>query len=145
MDRVTALSAAESMVGEMLPSDTPAVDALLARSVIPDQAGRWPGQTGWTPSYDPNWLAAEAVQVHFIKSMADGTVTRWTSEGTTMESTPADLAGMVAALRARSIIATQSPATLGVLDVERTDGPHFIPRSGSRPYGDAGGIIGNWS
>ena len=147
MDRAKAIEAARALAGTMFPPDTEtaALDALLARSVVPDMVGRWPADPNWTPSYDPDWLAAEAVNVHLIRSMSDGVVTRWTSEGTTFESTPADLMGMVSALRARSIIASWADGSLSYIDVHRTDDTGYRPRSGSWPYSDRDDVVGNWS
>ena len=146
MDRANALAAARKLVGTMFPTDdASAVDALLARSVVPDVMGRWPHDPLWVATYDPNWLAAEAVHEHLIASMTSGVVTRWTSEGTTFESTPADLVGMVAQLRARSTIARWAEGSLSYVDVRRSDDPGYRPRSGAWPFNDRDEVIGNWA
>ena len=142
-DRVTAVETAKGLIGELWPADQAMVDTILARSVMPDIRGCLPYATGWAPAYDPYWLAAEAVQLAQLAAMRAGTITRWTSEGTTVESQPADLAGLAASLRSQSYIAKVSEGRLDTLSAEHPRG-YAVPRSADDQTAGPR-VIGNWS
>ena len=70
MDRAATIAAIGGMLGtfaENVPDET--WDVVLARSVIPDTAGRWPGSAGYVDSYDPEWAAAELVSIRIDQTM----------------------------------------------------------------------------
>lgn len=110
MDRAATIAAIGGMLGtfaENVPDET--WDVVLARSVVPDTAGRWPGSAGYVDSYDPEWAAAELVSIRIDQTMTSETVTEWSSEGSRFRSTPADLVSLEQRLRSRSVIARCQP------------------------------------
>lgn len=143
MDRASTITAVGGMLGDLAADVTEATwDVVLARSVIPDTAERMPGTAGYVDSYDPDWAAAELVSTLFDQTLATGVVTKWSSEGTTMEATPAALAELEQRLRSRSVIAKYAaPDSFGVAVAPGGfDQPPYGPRSQSGRRG----VIGNW-
>lgn len=118
MDRAATITAVGEILG-VFAEDVPAAtwDQVLARSVLPDDAGSWPGTTGYVDNYDPDWAAAELVAVKLLQSMTTDRLVEWSSEGSRFKSTPAQLTALEAQLRARSIIAKYAPNTLERLDL----------------------------
>ena len=144
MDRTAAIAAATNALGGFSTQVSPADwEAALGRSVIPDAAGRWPTNEQWVASYEPYWLAAEVVEMAELRAMSSGQVKRWTSEGTTVEETPANLLAFAAGLRARSTIVA-APQVLGELAVPTTAG-EYDTRSQGWDGAPRPGVIGNWS
>lgn len=71
-----------------------------------DDQDRRPGQDGYVDSYDPAWLAAEAVSLLAIRSSGQDRTTRLSVNGDTIEVTPGNLEWMAAELRKRSPLYT---------------------------------------
>jgi hypothetical protein len=145
MDRALAEVDARQILGALADKATAEdwTDALDA-SVMPDQAGRWPNSAGWVPSCDPFWTAAQIADTLALRAMTVAQVTKWTSEGTSVETQAADLVTLAASLRARSSIPVES-ANLIALGVTQDAGVKYDPRSGSWPNTGDGAIVGNWS
>lgn len=143
MDRATVEARVREIVGDL--ADGVDLDVAAAASVIPDAAGRLPGAEGYVPTYDEFWMAAEVVDAQLVRGMSRGTVTRWSSEGTTMEVQPADLSALAYNLRTRSRIFALAQALdrLGVIEVPGHQ--HGTPRSASDWTEGYGRVIGNWS
>lgn len=144
MDRAATIAAIGGMLGtfaENVPDET--WDVVLARSVVPDTAGRWPGSAGYMDSYDPDWAAAELVSIRIDQTMTSETVTEWSSEGTRFRSTPAELVALEQRLRDRSVIARCQPAdVLGRIVVPSTR-INYGTRSGGWPDTEHRHIITN--
>ena len=144
MDRADTIAAVRGMLGtfaEDVPDET--WDVVLARSVIPDTAGRWPGSAGYVDSYDPDWAAAELVSIRIDQTMTAETVTEWSSEGTRFRSTPAELVALEQRLRDRSVIMRCQPAdVLGRITVPGNT-VNYGPRSGGWPDTERRHVITN--
>lgn len=136
MDRFEALAEAERLIGPALAADLTVSDwdAALALSLLPDASGVLPGGTGYVDTYDPHWVAAEAVTALAIRTAASGTLQKFTAEGATFETAGPDLWAMAALLRARSIIGKANTAALGLLEVDGRLSTYY-PTSGTRTGG----------
>ena len=143
MDRAATITAVGGILG-VFAEDVPDAtwDQVLARSALPDDAGRWPGTTGYVDNYDPDWAAAELVAVKLLQTMTTDTLVEWSSEGSRFKSTPAELSALEQQLRDRSIIAVYLPNTLERLDLPRA-GTGYDPRSGGWPDRNRLGVITN--
>ena len=143
MDRAATITAVGGILG-VFAEDVPDAtwDQVLARSVLPDDAGRWPGTTGYVDNYDPDWAAAELVAVKLLQTMTTDTLVEWSSEGSRFKSTPAELSALEKQLRARSIIAVYLPNTLERLDLPGVS-TGYDPRSGGWPDRSRLGVITN--
>lgn len=144
MDRAATITTVGGILGtfaEAVPDAT--WDQVLARSVLPDDAGRWPGTTGYVNNYDPDWAAAELVAVKLLQAMTTDTLVEWSSEGSRFKSTPAELSALEQQLRRRSIIAAYLPDTLERLDLPAGDGTGYDPRSGAWPNRSRLGVVTN--
>lgn len=62
----------------------------VRQAVTVDAAGRLPYTEGWIPTYEPFWAAGVAAQMLATRAAMNGGVTRWTSEGTTVERSVPD-------------------------------------------------------
>ena len=144
MDRADTITAVGGILGDTFTEGTTDAtwDQVLARSVLPDDAGRWPGSSGYVDNYDPDWAAAELVAVRLLQAMTTDTLVEWSSEGSRFKSTPAELSALEQQLRGRSIIATYLPNTLERLDLPRA-GTGYDPRSGGWPDYARLGVITN--
>lgn len=131
MDRAKTIDTVTELLGEDLANlSEDGWDRVLARSVIPDDAGRYPDATGYTPNYDPDWAAAEVVAEALQRAMTGERVLEWSSEGTRMKVLPADLAGLETLLRDRSVVRKAQQDTMDRLQIPGTL-PNYAPRSGS--------------
>lgn len=105
-------------------SDTDLQNALDA-SLIPDDAGVWPGRPGYVTTYDLDWAAAEACTIRAFRVAAQTTetVTRISSEGSAFEAKTVrpDWSGLARRWRIRSKIgqAIGYGAALGVIEVNQ--------------------------
>ena len=144
MDATAAMIAATNALGALSESVT-ADDwkAALSASVIPDTANRWPNTDGWVASHDAWWLAAEAVNALALRAMGTGVVTKWQSEGTTVESTPADLFAMARAFRAKSTVPQSAELFTAVAVLGDATG--YDPRSQAWAGERRTPVLGNWS
>ena len=143
MDRPNTIAAVGGILGTFTDGvDDATWDRVLERSVLPDDAGRWPGTTGYVDNYDPDWAAAELVAVKLLQTMTTDTLVEWSSEGSRFKSTPAELTALEAQLRARSIIAKYAPNTLERLDLPGVS-TGYDPRSGGWPDRSRLGVITN--
>lgn len=88
--RQEALGRLEAMLGGVGGSLAPeTLRAALEGAVVPDEAGRTPQDTGWQPSYDLEWAAAQACEAIALTQAITGAgerVKRVSSEGTTIET-----------------------------------------------------------
>ena len=133
MDRADTIAAVGGILGTFTDGVSDATwDQVLARSVLPDDAGVWPGAAGYVNNYDPDWAAAELVAVKLLQAMTTDTLVEWSSEGSRFKSTPAELTALEAQLRARSIIAAYVPNTMERLELPRPRSG-YDPRSGGWP------------
>lgn len=144
MDRALAEAAARNLLGDLASQGTvDDWDAAFAASVTPDLAGRWPTHVDWVPSYDFYWVAAEVADALALRAMTVANVVRWTSEGTSVETKPAELVELAAKLRTRSSIPTEAVNLVGLATTAPAGG--YDPRSGSWPGTGSPGVVGNWS
>lgn len=72
----------------------------LDHALIPDSAGRWPGQAGYTPTHDVAFAAYQLVG--FLAAQPQ--VTTAQSEGTSVTAAPPDWAALLRYLAGLSII-----------------------------------------
>lgn len=143
MDRPNTIAAVGGILGTFTDGvDDATWDRVLERSVLPDDAGVWPGGTGYVDNYDPDWAAAELVAAKLLQTMTTDTLVEWSSEGSRFKSTPAQLTALEAQLRARSIIAKYAPNTLERLDLPGVS-TGYDPRSGGWPDRSRLGVITN--
>lgn len=130
MNQIDAQLTAEALIGNLAGSLTSEVWSIAAdRSLTLDSAGRRPGDDGYQESYDPHWLAAEAVSILAVQSLAGDGVREFTSEGATFKLSTPDLHRMAAELRAQSALSRLAGSKLGVIEA---DGrlSDYAPRSG---------------
>lgn len=92
------------------PEDYP---ALLAESATYDSEGRLPGAQGYDETVDERWFAAAAAELIGVRSAAQGTIKRATSEGATFEFADTDWPAIAARLRALSPLAVIKEAQGG--------------------------------
>ena len=129
MDQINAQLTAEALIGDMAGGlSTELWEIAASRALTLDSAGRHPGDEGYQPSYDPHWLAAEAVSILAVQSLAGDGVREFTSEGATFKLSAPDLHRMAAELRAQSALSRLA----GKLGVIEADGrlSDYAPRSG---------------
>ena len=93
-------------------------EVAVGASRIPDKAGKLPGQPGYTPTYDPHWLAAEAVELAAVHQAAGGELQEFDSEGARFKFTPPDLHALAQHLRAKSLIGRLNRHRQAVLSVD---------------------------
>jgi len=145
MDRALAESNARDILGEIASRGTAADwTAALDAAVTPDLAGRWPTAVDWVPTYDPYWTAAEVVDALALRALTVANVTKWTSEGTSVETQAVDYVTLAAKLRAKSSIPV-SPTNVVALGISQDNGSGYDTRSGSWPDSNGPSIVGNWS
>lgn len=85
----------------------------LDDAVIPDSEGRWPGETGYKPTYDVYYAALQLVL--YLKSLPS--VTTATSEGTSVTTKPADWDAVLWFLRSKSKILRKTSAVLQIVPI----------------------------
>lgn len=130
MDQINAQLAAEALIGNLAGGlSTELWEIAASRALTLDSAGRHPGDDGYQESYDPHWLAAEAVSILAVQSLAGDGVREFTSEGATFKLSAPDLHRMAAELRAQSALSRLAGGNLGVIEA---DGrlSDYAPRSG---------------
>lgn len=135
MEKLEAQQMMADLIGPLADCVPDSVlEAATAAAITYDPQGRTPDQPGYVESYDPHWLAAEAVTALAVKQLGEDTITRFTSEGATFETRRADLFAMADRLRAQSALARAAGAGLGMLEV---DGQlaGYTPTSHGRPAG----------
>lgn len=119
MDKLAALEAAAGYIGPLADCIPEAImDAATSAALTLDPAGRTPDHPDYVETYDPHWLAADAVEAMAVRQLGEDQLVRFTSEGATFETSRADLFAMADRLRARSMIARASRTGLGVLEVD---------------------------
>ncbi len=122
MDQETAITEAKQLVGDEIAEQLDAKDweGVAARAVTFDEARNRPGHPDWVPSYDPYWLAAEAVTRLAIRTVGTGgALEGFTSEGSTFKFSTGNLWAMASALRGMSPLSKLSGG-LGVIQVDGT-------------------------
>ena len=122
-----ATDRAAELLGHLVVSDL-AMAAHVEWASVPDSAGVSPGGAGWVPTFDPYMAAAHAAYEMAVTTMGAASITQWSSEGTTLHSTPADLFGMAERLYQLSPWHVRSTGSLRVLSLPRSGLP-FRPRS----------------
>lgn len=93
MIQLVAIEALAGMVdATAVPAlSSPDLEACLNLSVIPDSAGTPPNTTGWTPTWDLDWAAAETCVLRHLRSQtlqAADKVTLIESEGSRFQIKP---------------------------------------------------------
>ena len=130
MDQINAQFTAQALIGDLASGlSTELWEIAASRALTLDSAGRHPGDEGYQSSYDPHWLAAEAVSILAVQSLAGDGVREFTSEGATFKLSAPDLHRMAAELRAQSALSRLAGSKLGVIEA---DGrlSDYAPRSG---------------
>lgn len=119
MDEQRAIAAATALLG---PAAKPFLSdplwswaALLAESVIPDAAGKLPGQAGYAPTYEPYWLAGQAAAQIDLWQAATPRTTKLSVDGDSIEKAAAQWGAVAASLRERSPIAAIAAGGGGML------------------------------
>lgn len=121
-DAITTLAAmVEAATSPTLSDDD--LRTALAAAVIPDKTGSRPGDTGWTPTWDLEWAAAETADLRALRATQSPmpTVTKFSSEGSTFDLTTGrtDWAAVAHMWRSRSQLGQQLGygTQLGVIDI----------------------------
>ena len=110
------------------------LQAALNASVVPDLNGVWPGQPGYTATYDLHWAAAEALTLRAARAAMSSseTLTKVQSEGTSFEvqSSRPDWLALARHWRASSLIGREIGygQDLGVAEIASADSG-FVPAS----------------
>ena len=119
MDKDAAIARAKKLVGDLAQqiSDEHWEYAAEDAHTI-DPAGKIPGQDGYTPTYDPHWLAAAAVEGLAVRTLGQGGLLSFTSEGATFAFKAPDLFGAAAMLRAKSPLSRLAARLDGVIEVD---------------------------
>jgi hypothetical protein len=89
------------------------VDELLEQSRVRDSEGRRPGEQGYVETYSLNWAAYLVAQRKALIVSQSSTITRFTSEGSTVERTAVDWTA-VAQTFARDAAAAAGVVSSGV-------------------------------
>lgn len=110
--RQEALGRLEAMLGDAGNLLTPDIlRAAIDSAVVPDGDGRTPQDTGWEPTWDLEWAAAQACETLGFLQAANPAerVKRISSEGATIEveTTDTDWNGLARAWYRRSALARQ--------------------------------------
>lgn len=121
MTRDDAIAFVNSLLGDGVLPDF-LIGQAVDGAVIPDDAGRMPGDPQWTPTFDGWWAAADAALL--ADTMQGDRLTSVTSEGTTMQIAPTDWHARANTWRARSSIGT---SRIGTITVPRN--PPYRPTS----------------
>lgn len=134
------------------PLSAAELDACLQASALADADGRAPTDPDWTPTFDFPEAAAQACELRAAKAATSETLTQVTSEGTTLQVTPADWSKMAEWWRHRS--RAGSAPSVGVVGIDTHSRPGGWPRSAyggpeinwdHLPPSAIPGVIGNWS
>lgn len=128
MDQTQAIAEAQAIIG-------PSAAALLTGTDWTLAAGKAPTATDAKGAavFDPWLVAAEAADLLGIRSQGNGGVTKYTSEGTTIERSTAQWFDMAASLRAKAA-SYQQQAAVGVVHIA-TGGPGYLPASAAQGDG----------
>ncbi len=119
MSEQTAITDAKTLVGEVADQISEAQwEHAASDAHLPDRAGRLPGDPDWEPTFDPAWIAANAVELLAIRGLGEDGLQRFTSEGASFELREADLFGMARQLRRRSKVARLTGSGLGAIEVD---------------------------
>lgn len=95
----------------------------LANALIPDALGVWPGQPGYTATYDVYWAAIGIIS--FLQ--AQPVVRQSSSEGTSVSVDAPNWAGLIAWYRSMSLVAGATKETvLGTVAIPST---HHVYRT----------------
>jgi len=133
LDEATAV--AKALIGPIADQVSPEQWASsAATSLVPDSDGNSPGSAGYTPTYEPYWLAAEVVESHAItQQLSGGALTSFTSEGASFHFEATDLFRLAGKIRAKSPISRVCASFSRVLvDGQLSD---YVPASGKRLAG----------
>lgn len=141
MDLDEATTAAKALIGpiaDLVTAEQWASSA--ATSLVPDEEKRLPGSTGYAPTYEPYWLAAEVIEAYAItQQLGGGALTSFTSEGASFQFVSADLFELAGKLRSKSPISR----VCGGLGRIQVDGglSDYVPTSGRRLAGLPTGVV----
>ena len=131
--KTEAVGLVGSTVASLLTDDD--WERAAARSKTFDDEGRIPGQIGYVDSYDPAWMAADAVYLHAIQQYSqDRTKRLTTSDGDTIEVVLGDLYTLARELRRRSpLYALAQAGSAGLVEIRIPSAlSHFKPTSHGR-------------
>ena len=148
MDKPTTINTIKRLVGDhavsLLSDDD--LDHAVDQAAIPDATGAMPGATGWLPTFEPYWAAAEAVTLLAVRAATAPTLTKVTAEGATFERRPPNWWTAAETLRAQSPLARAIRAATGGLGIIQIDGgAGYDTTAQTWPDGDRRGVIGNWT
>jgi len=95
----------ERVLTGAIPAPTTAdIQAAVAAVKVADTAGLAPTDPLWTPTYDTDLAVAEVADLLAVRAqIGGGLVSQWSSEGTTVQTTPTNWPAIAAAYRARSV------------------------------------------
>lgn len=143
------------MVDQAAPpalSDTE-LNTCLDAAALADPDGHPPADPEWTPTYDMYQAAADTCELRAAKAASSENLTSVTSEGTTLQTSPADWTAMARWWRLHSRACAGSHMA-GVIGIDSADPVDGRPRSsytspdtdwGNLPPQAIPGAIGNWS
>lgn len=136
MDQLEATTEAKRLVGDAVALQVSDTDweAAAVKAVTVDASGRHPHHPDWDPTFDPYWVAAEAVTTLAIRAIgAGGQLSEFESEGSRFKFTTANLWAMAAAFRNQSPLSRMG-TQLATISVDgRLSG--YTPTSGAAVSG----------
>lgn len=155
---VTVPESAREQLAQMIdqaatpPLSNTELDACLQDVPLADEEGKAPVDPAWVPTFDYAEAAAQACELRAAKLATTEQLTSVTSEGTTLQSTPADWQKLADwwRLKSRADAGSTQAAVLGIGHTS-VGGP---PRSAwagyeidwdNLPPAAIPGVIGNWS
>lgn len=109
------------------PSDAE-IDYGIEQGRVADAAGLWITDRGYVTTYDTDLAAASLADLYAARQAMAGRVTQWSSEGTTVQTSGADWAGLAAMWRAQSATFTVG-AGWSWITLERDGVNDLDPRS----------------
>lgn len=128
------------------------LDLCLTGAQLADTEGRAPTDPDWTPTFDYSAAAADSCDLRAARLATTEQLSSVTSEGTTLQATPADWSKLAAWWRLRS--RAVSAPSVGVVGIDTHSRPGGWPRSAyggpeinwdHLPPSAIPGVIGNWS
>jgi hypothetical protein len=93
------------------------LDIALTASRLPDNAGRPPSDPAFVEeNWDLNYAAAECFEMKYAKQAGAGTVTKFSSEGASFETTPPDFLALAEFWRDKSTVGDSSSPSFVAMD-----------------------------
>lgn len=139
MDKETAITEAQHLTGKEIAGqlDTKDWEGAAERAVTFDEDRRRPGHPEWVPSFDPYWLAAEAVTRLATRTIGSGgQLEGFRSEGSSFQFSTGNLWAMADALRAQSPLSKLSGG-LGSIQIDGSLSDYQNAAGTTRPGGVA--------